>query len=164
MHGAPQQQTYSVHSGGPTQPSYPFTWESRTEWTQCLSWRSGLIPGGKENDKARQARSSSHGFCRECVAPDSAKRQPAPFNEERTSIFLKKSAPISATHCSSLEKYTFTGSSWNYLIGNTIGRKRKCTILGTIIQRCRIKDCNSGKRSHLRSSPMTLCQETAFTE
>ena len=28
----------------------------------------------------------------------------------------------------------------------------------------RIKDCNSGKRSRLQSSPVTLCQEIAFTE
>ena len=28
----------------------------------------------------------------------------------------------------------------------------------------KIKDCNSGKQSHLRSSPTVLCQETASSE
>ena len=52
---------------------------------------------------------------------------------------------------------------------------RKCiiTVIGNVIRmpsieqnyrEHKIKDCNSGKRSHLRSSPIILCQEIAFIE
>ena len=46
------------------------------------------------------------------------------------------------------------------LIGNAI--KMQC--IGQNYPELKIKDCNSGKRSHFRSSPKILCQEIAFTE
>ena len=94
---------------------------------------SGLIPGGKENDKSRQAVffTSLDPFGNN---PDEEKHHDDYVIPQR--------------------KHT------TKLIGNTIKMPYKWKHYPEL----KIKDCNSGKRSHLRSSPMTVCQEIAFTE
>ena len=115
----------------------PYNWKEYI-FHRIISWNSqsvvesGLILGGKENDKARQA---------VFFTPvDPFGNNPVKRNLMMITLFFRKHT--------------------TELIGNSI----KMQYIGKNHPERRIKDCNSGKQNHLRSSPVPECHETAFTE
>ena len=95
--------------------------QRRSSWDAPSLLGSGLIPGGKENDKSRQA---------VFFTP-----QPHDDNADPQKVHYK-----------------------------TFWKHNQDAVYWIKFPEPKIKDYNSGKRSHLRLSPMTLCQEIAFTE